>query len=294
VPAIVLTVLGVLGLPAGANATFPGDNGLIAFQNDTLGGIYTIKADGSARKEISDGFEPSWSANGKRIVFVMEKGADTEVFTMSASGKHRHRLTDDKKWEWEPVLSPNGKQVAFRTGEFRGDTGPIYVMDIDGSHRRRIVEIGKNPDWSRAFGKAKHGLIAFTLYDAPDPCFGTFEIATVKPTGKGQKLLPFGCRTSLFPSWRPDAKQLAFASYPPVGNSDIYIGPTDGNEDDETKLTDLGPQDEGAAWSPDQTQIAFGDTGNGLYLVSPSAPLTETQIPNTADIDGAQPAWQPK
>ena len=42
------------------------------------------------------------------------------------------------------------------------------------------------------------------------------------------------------------------------------------------------------------TPLGVVQVEGGLYLVSPTAPLTETPIPNTVDVDGAQPAWQPK
>jgi Tol biopolymer transport system component len=283
-------VLTLMLLPASAGATFPGDNGRIAFQNDTLGGIYTIDEDGSDRDKLADGFEPSWSPSGKRMVFVKETGPldDTEVFTMKANGKDKHRITHDNVYEWEPVYSPDAKQLAYRTGKFRSAEGKLYVSDADGSHRKQLAN-GQNPDWSVGVDGAKDGLIAYSG-ESTDPCFTELELFTVKPNGNGKTLLPFGCNTATMPSWSPDGGQLAFSSYPPVGNSDIYIG----TEDGETKLTDLGPHDEGAAWSPDETKVAFGDRDNGLYVVAVAAPLAEVAVPNTVDVDGAQPAWQPK
>ncbi len=58
----------------------------------------------------------------------------------------------------------------------------------------------------------------------------------------------------------------------------------------EVKLTDLPGQDEAPAWSPDETKVAFDD--DGLWIVDVAVPLTESAIPNTADVDGALPAWQ--
>lgn len=202
--ALVLTALALLALPAAAGATFPGDNGLIAFENDDLGGIYTIKPNGSERDRLADGFEPSWSPNGKKIVYAADRGIDdTELYTMSPNGKHKHRLTKDNKSEWEPTYSPDGRQIAFRTGRFRGALGTLYVMKADGSHVKKVGK-GRNPDWSVPVTGGNDGLIAYSNTEAPDPCAGTEETFTVKPNGKHETLLPFGCVASEMPSWSSD------------------------------------------------------------------------------------------
>jgi Tol biopolymer transport system component len=78
-----------------------------------------------------------------------------------------------------------------------------------------------------------------------------------------------------------------------VGNTDIYIGPRSGNEDGKVQLTNLPDYDENLSRSPNGAAVAFDDDGNGLYRVTVSSPLVETAIPNTADVDGGRPAWQP-
>ncbi len=290
--------IAALALPASAGASFPGDNGDIVFQNDSLGGIYSIHPDGSDRDKLADGFEPSWAASGKRIIYVAHADPagldDTEIYTMKANGKDKHRITHDNVNQWEPVLSPDSKQIAYRTGKFRSAEGKLFVADADGGHRAKLGN-GKNPDWSMGFKGARDGLIAYSG-ESTGPCFTEPELFIVKPNGHGRTLLPFGCNTALFPSWGPDAARLAFTSYPPVGNSDIYMAdyvPPSGGE--ETRLTDLPDGDEGASWAPDGSKIAFDDfDDNGLYIVDVSTPLTEVAIPNTGDVFGAEPAWQPK
>ena len=280
-------LIGLMALPATAGATFPGDNGLIAFQDDGSGGIYTIRPDGSDRTRVDgDGWEPSWSANGRRIAFVKHAGpgGDTDVFTMKPNGSDKQPITRTRRWEWEPAFSPNGQRIVYRVGDFRGGDGKLHVVDIDGSHREKLGK-GEEPDWSPNGRR-----IAFANFPAPSPCSAT-EVFTMKPSGGRRTLLPFGCNTSAGPSWSPDGSQLAIGSYPPVGNRDIYIGPKDGSS--RTQLTNLANQDENPSWSPDGTQIVFGDEDNGLYRVTVSSPLTETAIPNTADVDGDDPAWQP-
>jgi hypothetical protein len=40
--------------------------------------------------------------------------------------------------------------------------------------------------------------------------------------------------------------------------------------------------------------VAFDDADSGLWTVDVDTPLVETAIPNTADVHGANSAWQPK
>jgi Tol biopolymer transport system component len=290
---VTLTVLAALVVPTAASATFPGGNGLIAFYDDQNGGIYTIHSDGTHRKMLADGYDPAWSPNGKRIVFVADKGADTEIFTMTAKGKDKRRLTDDKKSEWQPAFSPDGRRVVFNTGEMRDEFGPIYVMNANGKHRDKLVPFGGDSDWSVTTHSAKDGLIAYdTVYFGPT-CSGIVEVLTVKPNGAGNTLRPFGCQQPFEPSWKPNGKGLAFGAYPPGENSDIYVGSL---QDDDTleRMTDSGGPSAGPAWSPQADQIVYDESLSGLWLVDPTAPLVETQIPNTDDVDGAAPTWQPK
>src|SRR5919197_1649983 len=105
VAACVCPLLACGAAPAGA--TFPGPNGRIAFSDYMSGQIYAVNPDGSALEQLthtgpSRGTDwPSWSPNGKRIVFSQFR-LDTaddhaRVWIMNANGTNAHRLADDTK-----------------------------------------------------------------------------------------------------------------------------------------------------------------------------------------------------
>ena len=286
-------------VPATVHATFPGKNGRIAFHDEITGGIYTIKPNGGQRRMITpDGFEPAWSPNGRRIVFArLDSGmGSTQLVVMGATGKHKRVvISDPEPVLWEPSWSPDGRRIVYRKGFARSTGGDLYTVRLDGSDARLLTTHGENPDWSAAG-------VAFADFPAPARCYGT-EIFRINPDGAGRTLLPFGCNGSFHPSWHPDGRRLAFASYTTGGPpelTDIYVGDADGVS--RARLTDLPDYEFEPCWSPRGDKIVFvnsrveGDflTSQGLFLVDPENPLAVTPIPNTAEVHAGRPDWQPR
>ena len=89
-----LACLAMLLSAAGtAFATFPGHNGLIAFQAQTSAGvqIYSVRPNGKDLQQITflngDAVAPAWSPNGRRIVFEHDApGECANVAIMNADG----------------------------------------------------------------------------------------------------------------------------------------------------------------------------------------------------------------
>ena len=93
------------------------------------------------RRLTNSGFSdwnPSWSPDGKRIVFTSGKDrriadGNWEIYVMDADGKNQQRLTEQHQNDWYPSWSPDGERIAFAS-DMRGDNEnfEIYVMDADG------------------------------------------------------------------------------------------------------------------------------------------------------------------
>jgi dipeptidyl aminopeptidase/acylaminoacyl peptidase len=130
-----------------AFATFPGNNGLIAFSKD--GEIFTMNADGSDQHNISNdpGFDyaPSWSPDGTKIAFT--RGG--EIYVMNADGSDQQRLTNNAADDGDPSWSPDGTKIAYSTSGHGGFE--IYVMNADGSNPQRLTNnpyLDMYPNWS--------------------------------------------------------------------------------------------------------------------------------------------------
>ena len=151
--------------PDGKRIAFVSDRD--GFKNDDLiitYEIYVMDADGGNQQNLTndrnDDRSPSWSPDGKRIVFSSERDGHFigdfeityEIYVMDADGGNQQRLTENRKNDWSPSWSPDGKRIAFasdRKGDF--ENLEIYVMDADGGNQQKLTNNrfdDLRPSWS--------------------------------------------------------------------------------------------------------------------------------------------------
>lgn len=190
------------------------DGKRIAFRDRRSGydQIVVTDADGKNAVQLTQGKQahtgPSWAADGRTVVFSRDDGVKKQkshqICTMDAkdgSGLAVLSASDD----FCPVLSPNGKTIAFVTG--REENYMLYTMAADGTGAERLADRpvfspGTPPAWSPD-GKR----VAATLEDGDG-----YELYLVEPgTGKQTALTKFGKgKKARCPSWSPDGKRLSF------------------------------------------------------------------------------------
>jgi len=165
---------------------------------------------------------PSWSPDGKQLVFTGYDGGLSDLFVVNADGSNLHRLTNDKYADLEPSWSPDGKTIAFTT-----DRSPATDFETLKFGRLRIallhldngsidilrhMDQGKNinPTWapdgrSLAFVSDRNGISNIFLYDLSDG--NIYQLTDVFTGVSGI--------TALSPclSWAHEADRLAFAYY---------------------------------------------------------------------------------
>ena len=95
---------------------------------------------GYQRGEIST---PDFSPGGGLVVFARDRhrrGFHSDIFTVGVRGRGLRRLTrtDDAV---SPVWSPSGRRIAFvrAPDDAAPSKGPLYVMDRNGRHARRLL-----------------------------------------------------------------------------------------------------------------------------------------------------------
>ncbi len=104
--------------------------------------LWVMDADGGNQRQLTEAGElseyPSWSPDGRALVFGGNRGGDFEILRIDAAGGEEHNLTNnptrDEKW---PAWSPDGRQIAYESDD------DVYVMAADGSGPRNV---SKSPD----------------------------------------------------------------------------------------------------------------------------------------------------
>jgi TolB protein len=130
-------------------------NGLeLAFTSDRVGTpqVFVTDTEGlSARRVTYEGdynTSPAWSPEGDLIAYVSRIGGRFQICTVDPFGISTRILTDTGSNE-DPAWSPDGMHIVFSSTR-RGNSG-IYIMNKDGSAKRRIVdglEHPRNPAWA--------------------------------------------------------------------------------------------------------------------------------------------------
>ena len=127
---------------------------------------------------------------------------------------------------------------------------------------------------------------------------GNHEIYVMNADGKNQKRLTDHPRADIQPSWSPDGKKIAFASYRNGGNIQIFVMDSDGQNP--TRLTDE-VRDVLPDWSPDGQKIAFtgyrnegvhGEAWNRNIYVIDADGKNRKRLAGIAG-NNSYPAWSP-
>ena len=117
--------------------------------------VYVLNLDDRKWKRVTergkDSFYPSFSADGKRIVFVSGRRHEEEdLFVVNTNGSDLTRLTHDGGTKRYPSFSPDGNSIVF-AGKRKGEPDhyfEIYLLHLDQTISRerleqRLVELEK-------------------------------------------------------------------------------------------------------------------------------------------------------
>jgi len=88
---------------------------------------------------------PSFSPDGKHIVFSSNRDKDYEIYIMERDGSNQTRITQSPGIDRHPVFSPDGKHIAFTSN--RDGNYEIYIMQRDGSNPQRITHHPERDDY---------------------------------------------------------------------------------------------------------------------------------------------------
>lgn len=113
--------------PGGADPSWSPDGALIAVAGFSVGGICTMKPDGSAQTAINSaypGASPSWAPSGQQIVFVSARDGNRQLYVMGVDGSSPTRITNDAASDIEPSWQPEPQAGGT------APPGPYSIFDL--------------------------------------------------------------------------------------------------------------------------------------------------------------------
>ena len=221
-----------------------------------------------ALEALTDGYtgdiDPSWSADGARVVFSSTRTGNRNIWSARADLSNPVALTSDSWIDERPAYSPDGTQVAFVSD--RGGRRGIWVVSADGGTPRAVAsaDVLDGIAWSRD-GKR-------LVYAAPGAELPQVEIVEVS-SGKVTRLPTSKAASS--PVWSPVEDVIAYVEHTPNVGGFVRFMTGDGG------ALSRGPIDSKEAslanpllrWSTDGKRLAGislpGNRNGSIWIVDP-------------------------
>src|SRR5947209_2602883 len=121
-----------------------------------------------------------------KIAYECYVNNNWEIFVMNADGSGATNLTQTTNvHEHYPQISPDGMKICFSVdeGEGREAIRSLFVMDIDGRNRKKLVENAREPFWSpdgKVLGFLHQEFPKFNVMDFYTKGMSFYELATGK------------------------------------------------------------------------------------------------------------------
>ena len=257
-----------------ANPSGSDSGGVFAFSGDN-DDIYTINADGSGLKNLTNGQGgrwPRWSPDGTRLAFSGSCG----VYVMDADGSNRRQISGQRPdfIDW----SPQGDLVAFASQltdvNEREGIHFIYIIDVNGASEERTAGAATTPNFTWSPDGSQ------IAYSARTPHSVLPSLGIVSTDGSQQINLFLGDEISIdWPSWSPDGTLIVYEGF-----HGVYVIGADGS--DRTRVTTREVETDfffKPMWSPDGSRIAYQGLLE-LYTSNPDGSAKAALIEVSGDL----------
>jgi len=248
--------------------------------------IELVKLDGTGALTLQAGDAPSWSPDGKKLVFSATlcgfyyyyddpcAGSlvllDPELGRVSTPGATLSALN--------PSWAPTGDRIAFEVGWLNGEE--LRILDLSSGTAVPLSISGPRSKEQPSWSPDGRQIVFVCRWDAK------VDLCIVNSDGSGLDRLTNDPQFKLRPAWSPDGRTIAFTRYP-VDRTDAASA--------EIVLFDLASRQvttltsgSDPAWSPDGTRLVFAGL-DGLFLIRADG-TNRTRL--TTGLHHV-PAWRP-
>jgi Tol biopolymer transport system component len=272
----------------GSPQWLPDGSGIVfSYASPNPSSLYTIGTDGNDKQYLTEGSNPAWSPDGKKILYSARTGGwgDSDIYVMKSDGTGirkvsefhptdplgRPRCHGGRDWQW----SPNGRYISVTQPE----SGDIAVVSVDRPQEARIVGHGCDPQW---------------LPDGAQLIFGTADGLVIHDVDRRSTVDGVSLANAFGDTLSPDAESVAF-----YRDGDLYICSSDGsNERKLVELPHVGSdwdwRRELPVWSPDGSRIVVSWLPDDGDYFSHVIDVVDVDHGEFRRIDeGYHPVWSP-
>jgi serine/threonine protein kinase len=286
-----LTATPVSGvLPAIVSTPIGSGNGKIAFASDRNGDypqIFVMDPDGTNVHQITDvtdgACQPSWSPDGRRIVFISPCDSDkssypnSSLYIINVNQTGLLPLDTVAGGDYDPAWSPDGTQIAFTS--LRNGHEQLFLYNLSDDSVKRLskaTDYDSNPAWSpdgktlayEHLNETNTAIIMLMNVES-----GTTQVFSSPEKGNTR-----------MPRWSWDGKSIVFSQGPI--QPWLVIGQVAG-----TGFTDLGFRPaRNPSFSPDDSWIVCSSNGDIFRVDVTGKDVTSLTEGPANDFT---PAWQP-
>ena len=283
-----------VALPAGGNHDWSFDSRMLVYQSKIEEGnhdivVYSLETGKSENITNHPSFDadPSFSPDGKQVVFASLRDGNAEIYLMNIDGSNVRRLTNHPAWDCHPVFAPDGTAIAFSSNMI-AENSDVFLMNLDGSNVRHMT------DWPSDEGIGPGGWshdgtqIAFVDYKD-----GNDDIYVKSAEVYLPRLVSADAEADLsFPSYSPDGERIVYQAQLKDKTGELRILDVPGDRTStllKTENGDLQPM-----YSRTAEQIAFQnkiDTNTEICLINADGTgFTNLTVHEARD---ASPAFSP-
>ncbi len=219
-----LALLG--GSPTTAGATFPGQNGQIAFSTGLAEAdleLFAINSDGTFARALavrpSRDVAPAWSPDGRQFAWTNNAGniGRDQIRVADADGRNVKRFAPSDGGDAAPAWSPDGRKIVFMSARDNTGTAELYIADApDGTNVRRLtfrpledVQPAWSPDGRQI------------AWHSRETANERFQIYVMNADGSNQRRLLPNRKTEgdASPAWSPDSQRIYWTSFANSGGA---------------------------------------------------------------------------
>jgi Tol biopolymer transport system component/serine/threonine protein kinase len=240
------------------------DGRTLAFLRDTNGEKSDLclipTAGGEVRRLMYAVTGVNWTPDSANLIYSACRGGACGLWKISVAGGEGERLAVGTEDAYEPVLSRDGRRLAYTRAV--GDDN-IWRFEVPGALGRakppvRLVASTRedygpqfSPDGKRiVFASGRSGDLEIWVSDSD--------------SSNAVQVTHFGGPMAGRPRWSPDGRQIAFDCYA-SGNGDIYVISAEGGQP--RRLTSESSNDVVPSWSRDGRWIYFASDRTGGWQV---------------------------